>query len=171
MEGSAGFGAGQLALADSRLALIFLRYLGCPICRETLEELSKRYLEIASRGVEVWVFVPSAEEAAREYVQKHKLPYRLISDPDRQIYKLYGVEEDRFYTKTLKHLSGRELLRTAKLTLKHGHGLPEGSERQRLGAFLIDEHGFLAQDVARGRDAVLTLAEEAVNHPLEAGAK
>lgn len=132
-----------LASVSSPLMLVFLRYLGCPFCREALSLLSARYLEIASQGVELWAFVPSSEEAAKEFAKKHNLPFRLLSDPARQVYRLYHVDEDRFYTGTLKGLSGQKLMEAAKLTLKHGHGMPEGTERQRTGAFLVDSEGIL----------------------------
>src|SRR5947207_281557 len=83
-----------LSAAQGPVALLFLRYLGCPICRETSALLTERYLEIAGRGVDLWVIVPSVEGAAREFSQRQKLPYHLIPDPGRQLYRLYEVGED-----------------------------------------------------------------------------
>lgn len=132
-----------LSSLSNPVALVFLRYLGCPICRDATSQLSERYLEMASRGVDLWVFVPTRDAATREYRQQQKLPFRLFSDPERQLYRLFGVDEDRFLSGTLRALSSQSLLTAARLTLKHGHGLPEGSERQRMGAFLIDDEGIV----------------------------
>jgi peroxiredoxin len=91
--------------------------------------------------VDVWVFVPSSAQATQAYVQKHHLPYRMISDPERRIYRQYEIEEDTFLLGTLKKLSIQDAIHSIRLTAKHGHGLPEGSERQRIGAYLLDHEG------------------------------
>lgn len=133
----------QLAAATTPVALIFLRYTGCSLCRDAMSQLSARYLELVSKGAEALVFVPSPTSIAEEFHQKHTLPFRLFSDPERRVYQLYGVHEDRFLLSTARQLSVRSIMSAARSTVKHGHGLPEGTERQRIGTFVIDAEGIL----------------------------
>jgi peroxiredoxin len=131
----------QLSTVGIPVVLIFLRYIGCSICRDALAELAARHLDIAKQGAEVWAFVPSSSEALREFTQAKKLPFRLFPDERREIYALYGVDEDRFLLSTTKQLSVSSLISAVRHTVKHGHGFPEGTERQRIGAFVLDADG------------------------------
>ena len=131
----------QLSSAGVPVVLIFLRYLGCSICRDALAQLTARHLDIAKQGAEVWVLVPSAPEALREFTQQKQPPFRVFSDEARAVYALYGVDEDRLLLSTAKQLSVASLVSAVRHTITHGHGLPEGTERQRIGAFVIDADG------------------------------
>jgi peroxiredoxin len=133
----------QLSTANTPVVLVFLRYIGCSICRDALAELTERHLDIAQQGAEVWVLVPSPPEAIKDFAQKKSIPFRMISDEARNIYSLYGVDEDRFLLSTAKQLSISSLVSAVKHTVKHGHGVPEGTERQRIGAFVIDSNGIV----------------------------
>lgn len=150
----------NLARAEGALALVFLRYLGCPLCREAMAQLAERYLDIAARGVEVWVIVPSPERAVQSYAQKNQLPFRLISDPERRIYKQFEVGEDQLMLGTLRRLSLSEAVQVARLTAKHGHGFPEGSERQQIGVYLLDGEGLIQyRFLARSTLTLFPMAE------------
>jgi peroxiredoxin len=133
----------QLSTAGIPVVLIFLRYLGCSICRDALAELTARHLDIANHGAEVWVFVPSSSEVLRAFTQPKRLPFRMFSDEPREIYALYGVDEDRFLLSTARQLSVASLVSAVRHTITHGHGFPEGTERQRIGAFVLDADGIV----------------------------
>jgi peroxiredoxin len=128
-----------LSKADCPVVLVFLRYLGCTVCRESLRMLAEKYLSIISTGAELWVVVPSAPEVAKQYVIDHKLPFSLVADPTRSLYKEYQVEEDKVLLDTLRHISSQQLLSVGKLLVQHGHGLPEGSERQKMAFFIFTD--------------------------------
>ncbi|OMC13618.1 MULTISPECIES: peroxiredoxin-like family protein [unclassified Mycobacterium] len=75
---------------DATVHLQFRRFAGCPICTLHMHELSRRHDEIESAGItEITVF-HSAADALRRY--QADLPFAVVADPDRKLYKEFGVE-------------------------------------------------------------------------------
>jgi peroxiredoxin len=70
--------------------LQFRRYSGCPICHLHLRSFADRHTEIAAAGVrEVAVFHSSAETMTGYQAE---LPFAVVADPARQLYRDFGVE-------------------------------------------------------------------------------
>lgn len=70
--------------------LQFRRYAGCPICNLHLRSVAARHDEITAAGVrEVVVFHSSAAQM-RPY--QGDLPFDAVADPDRELYREFGVE-------------------------------------------------------------------------------
>ncbi|MEU3273517.1 peroxiredoxin-like family protein [Saccharomonospora sp. NPDC006951] len=70
--------------------LQFRRFAGCPICNIHLRSIHRRYEEIEAHGIgEVVVFHSPAEELA-PYVAE--LPFPVIADPGKELYREFGVE-------------------------------------------------------------------------------
>ncbi|MGV9723914.1 peroxiredoxin-like family protein [Nocardia beijingensis] len=70
--------------------LQFRRFAGCPVCNLHLRSIVTRHTEIAAAGIrEVIVFHSSAAEL-RKYTAE--LPLDFIADPDRKLYREFGVE-------------------------------------------------------------------------------
>lgn len=66
------------------------RFAGCPICNLHLRSIVTRHDEIRSRGIrEVVVFHSTAAELAKHEAE---LPFELIADPERKLYRQLGVE-------------------------------------------------------------------------------
>jgi peroxiredoxin len=66
------------------------RFAGCPICNLHLRSIVTRHDEIRSRGIrEVVVFHSTAAELAKHEAE---LPFPLIADPERVLYRRLGVE-------------------------------------------------------------------------------
>jgi peroxiredoxin len=66
------------------------RFAGCPICNLHLRSIVARHDEIRSRGIrEVVVFHSTAAELAKHEAE---LPFPLIADPKRELYRRLGVE-------------------------------------------------------------------------------
>ena len=66
------------------------RFAGCPICNLHLRSIVTRHDEIRSRGIqEVVVFHSTAAELAKHEAE---LPFPLIADPSRVLYRRLGVE-------------------------------------------------------------------------------
>jgi peroxiredoxin len=66
------------------------RFAGCPICNLHLRSIVARHDEIRSHGIrEVVVFHSTTAE-----LNKHEadLPFALIADPERELYRRLGVE-------------------------------------------------------------------------------
>jgi peroxiredoxin len=70
--------------------LQFRRYATCPLCNLHLRSITQRHDEILAAGVrEVVVFHSPAEELLEYQVE---LPFAVIADPDKRLYREFGVE-------------------------------------------------------------------------------
>lgn len=70
--------------------LQFRRFAGCPICSLHLRTFAGRIADIEAAGVhEVAVFHASADELAG---YQQQLPFAVVPDPKRELYREYGVE-------------------------------------------------------------------------------
>jgi peroxiredoxin len=75
---------------DATVHLQFRRFAGCPICNLHMREVAGRHQEISDAGVvEVVVFHSAADELRRYQAE---LPFAVVADPDRKLYKEFGVE-------------------------------------------------------------------------------
>lgn len=75
---------------DAIVHLQFRRFAGCPICNLHVRSVARRHDEIAAAGVvEVAVFHSAAEELRRYQAD---LPFAVIADPERTLYREFGVE-------------------------------------------------------------------------------
>lgn len=75
---------------DALTHLQFRRYAGCPICNLHLRSVAKRHDEIVAAGIrEVVVFHSRAQDMLPH---QGLLPFSAIADPDRELYKEFGVE-------------------------------------------------------------------------------
>ncbi|EHB53446.1 alkyl hydroperoxide reductase/ Thiol specific antioxidant/ Mal allergen [Mycolicibacterium rhodesiae JS60] len=70
--------------------LQFRRFAGCPICNVHLQSVVKRYDEITANGIREVVLFHSTSEELETYVDD--LPFDLVADPDRTLYRRFGVE-------------------------------------------------------------------------------
>lgn len=70
--------------------LQFRRFAGCPVCNLHLRSVVRRHDEIRAAGVrEVVVFHSPADEL-REHAAE--LPFAVIADPGKDLYRRYGIE-------------------------------------------------------------------------------
>lgn len=83
--------------ADKKYILAFHRYMGCIWCQADIMRLLKMKDELKSKGIETIIFVNSQKHSVEDYL-KHfpNFPFIIIPDPDKKIYKLYGVESGNF---------------------------------------------------------------------------
>lgn len=82
----------QVSIPDSThlIHLQFRRFAGCPVCSLHLRSIVARHDEIRAAGIrEVVVFHSSAAEL-RTYTAD--LPLDVIADPERELYREFGVE-------------------------------------------------------------------------------
>jgi peroxiredoxin len=76
--------------ARDHVHLQLRRFAGCPICNLHLRSIVARHHEIRSAGIrEVVVFHSTAAELAKHEAE---LPFPLIADPERVLYRRLGVE-------------------------------------------------------------------------------
>jgi peroxiredoxin len=75
--------------AGNLVHLQLRRFAGCPICNQHLRSIVTRYGEIRSHGIqEAVVFHSTAAELAKHEAE---LPFPLIADPERQLYRRLGA--------------------------------------------------------------------------------
>lgn len=68
----------------------FRRFAGCPVCNLHLRSIVNRHDEIVAAGVrEVVLFHSTVEELLQH---ADELPFAVIADPDKKLYREYGVE-------------------------------------------------------------------------------
>lgn len=79
-------------IKSKKILLSFYRYASCPLCNLRIHELIKRYPIYRQNGLHVLAFFESSRDSMAEYVGKQETPFPLIPDPERRVYKLYGVE-------------------------------------------------------------------------------
>ena len=70
--------------------LQFRRFAGCPICNLHLQSLLARHAEITASGMHEVVVFHSTPEELRTYTGD--LPFDVVADPDKKLYKKFGVE-------------------------------------------------------------------------------
>ncbi len=70
--------------------LQFRRFAGCPVCNLHLRSVVARHDEIVAAGVrEIVVFHSPADELR---VHTADLPFAVVADPDKRLYREFGVE-------------------------------------------------------------------------------
>ncbi len=78
--------------------LIFLRHFGCTFCRESLKEIEAKREYIENEGTKI-ILVHMVDEAmAKEITQQYHLSdLPRISDPDKKIYKAFGLLKGNWF--------------------------------------------------------------------------
>src|SRR5437660_7463122 len=76
--------------AGNYVHLQLRRFAGCPICNLHLRSIVTRHGEIRSHGIREAVVFHSTVAELDKY--EADLPFSLIADPERQLYRLLGVE-------------------------------------------------------------------------------
>ncbi|MFR9768745.1 peroxiredoxin-like family protein [Nocardia sp. SC052] len=122
----------------------FRRFAGCPICNLHLRSFLLRRKEIEDAGVrEIIVFHSTVTEIAKYQSQ---IPFTLIADPDKQLYREFGVESSlrallnpRLWKSGPRIMSS--LLRLLFIDRRMPHLIPTGGPVGLPADFLIGEDG------------------------------
>ncbi|MFG1927876.1 peroxiredoxin-like family protein [Cryptosporangium sp. NPDC048952] len=83
----------SLEPTDGFVHLQFRRFAGCPICNLHLRTIVERHDEIVAAGVREVVVFHSPVDELREYAAD--VPFALVADPDKTLYREWGVEAGR----------------------------------------------------------------------------
>ena len=62
-------------------------------CRAHVSQLAKLYEPLKDAGAEVVVILGDTLEKAKRYVDILKLPFPVLSDPQREVYRVYELEK------------------------------------------------------------------------------
>jgi peroxiredoxin len=66
------------------------RFAGCPVCNLHLRSFVRRADEITAAGIREVVVFHSTPDSLRAY--EPDLPFTIVADPTKQIYRVLGVE-------------------------------------------------------------------------------
>jgi len=132
-----------------RVMLSFFRDAACPFCSFRVHELTHRYPDWHQQGLEILAVFSCSDQEVRRHVSRHPRPFRLITDPDLQLYNDYGVEQS--ISALFKALLFK-LPRIVRSLMVGGRPDPNNPHIRLVPAdFLIDEHGKVV-DLWYGRD-------------------
>jgi peroxiredoxin len=81
---------------DKKLLIGFFRHAGCPFCNLRVHALTKVHEKLKAKGLEMIFFFESKESVLlRSTFHQEVSPIPLISDPEKEIYGKYGLEESK----------------------------------------------------------------------------
>jgi peroxiredoxin Q/BCP len=123
-----------------KIWLAFFRYARCPLCNLYLSHLLARMPLLTRNGVKIIAVFESQPHKFPKYLggQPSEL-FNIIPDPEKKIYKLYGLEESKMAT--LHPTVWWNWLRAQKRGFMQW---PPDATFNRLPAhFLIDENGIV----------------------------
>ncbi len=96
-------------LRGKKIVLYFYPADLTPTCTTEACNLRDHYKALLKQGYEVLGISPDTEKKHRKFIEKEKLPFRLLSDIDLKVHNLYGTWGD-------KVLFGREYKGTLRTT-------------------------------------------------------
>lgn len=144
-------GGHEVSLQDvlgKRLLLSFFRYGSCPLCNLRMSFLIEAYPRLHEAGLEMIAVFESPPDIVRVTVGRQPIPFAVIPDPHRTLYKRYGVTASLF-----GYVRGALRFSTFREAFRRGFhlGRTDGAVTQLPAEFLIDEHGTIAR-AYYGRD-------------------
>ena len=122
------------AMGAKPAVLVFLRYLGCPICQIDMANLKREINLIEQKGAVLFVIIQSSPETVASATKKEDWPFTIICDPKGDLFKLYHVEPGSI----LRYMHPAGLIMAIKATLQgYKHGKFEGKETQLPAVFIV----------------------------------
>lgn len=133
---------------QQRLALVFLRHLGCVFCKEHVGQLRS----LSDLNI---VFVTLGNVAQTEaFRRKVKSPHKFISDPEKKLHDLFNLTRGGLAELINPHIVVRMI---GALFRGYINGLPQGDSSMLPGVFLIEPDGTVIWE-HRGKDIADTVA-------------
>lgn len=65
-------------------------------CRSHVAQLGRLFKNFQAAGAEVLVILGDTSERARQYAETLKTPFPVLSDPNRAVYQLFGLDKVAF---------------------------------------------------------------------------
>src|ERR1700675_739157 len=132
-----------ITLTDLRsrtVLLKFYRFAACPICNLHLREYVRRAGELSAAGITM-VAVFHSPGRRLTSLRKLGLPFPAIADPEKRLFKAFGVEASwrGMFTQRVARDYARAML-AGFLSGPFGH---EGGIKGHPADFLIDEQGVI----------------------------
>lgn len=78
---------------DKKILIGFFRHAGCPFCNLRVHTLTRAHAELKAMGLDMIFFFESKEKVMlRSSFHQGVSPIPLIADPEKVMYKEYGIE-------------------------------------------------------------------------------
>lgn len=123
-------------LEKGRVLLVFLRYVGCPLCQLKISDLIKDSALFEAEGIQVLVVLQSGPDTIGQTYEENSLPFTIVCDPQEQIFQLYKVTPGAFF----QYITPGVVMKAMKARKKGiKHGKSEGRELQLPAVFAVDE--------------------------------
>ena len=120
---------------DKPAVLVFLRYLGCPVCRMEMADLKREIGLFTQKEAKVFVFLQSPPETVAAAADEGDWPFLIVCDPEGAIFRRYAVEPGG----VMKYLHPAGALAAVKAVSRgFRHGKFEGRETQLPAAFALN---------------------------------
>lgn len=131
------------ARRERTLMLSFFRYASCPLCNMRVHQLIEKH-EVLQDKLDIVMVFQSPKEKIEKYVGRQDIPYRILPDPDRRLYKLYKVEASwmgflKAWTLKLKNVF------SAIYKYHYLPGSVEGEIHRVPADFIIDKEGTIVR--------------------------
>lgn len=87
----------EISLTDyrgkSNVIVFFIRETSCIQCRIHVAQLGRMYDQFREAGTEIIVILGEGIDKSKKYAENLKLPFPILTDPDRVVYHLYELEK------------------------------------------------------------------------------
>lgn len=78
------------------LALAFVRSADwCPFCKKQMIQLNERQADFAERGIALAVLSYDSVDILKEFAQKRKIAYTLLSDQNSEVIDAFGIRNEK----------------------------------------------------------------------------
>ncbi len=118
------------------LLIAFFRYASCPLCNLRVHELIENYDEL-NKKLDIVLIFQSPKSKIEKYVGKQDIPYRLLPNPSKSLYHLYGVESSWLGFAKAWTVKIKEVFR-AVLQNRYLPGSVEGEIHRMPADFIVD---------------------------------
>ncbi|MBN1881708.1 MAG: AhpC/TSA family protein [Deltaproteobacteria bacterium] len=119
---------------ERRTYLIFLRYMGCPLCQMKISRLKSDWGRFREADLNVVVVLQSEPENITALVSEDEVPFYIACDPDEALFRLYGVATGSIFRYATPSVI-KKAMRAKKMGFSHGKS--EGKEMQLPAVFLL----------------------------------
>jgi len=110
-------------------------------------QLRQEKTSLDQAGINVVLVGMGTPVEAESFRQQYNVPFPIISDPEKLLYRAYGLKRARFIQLFSPSLLGKGLQAAGE---GHMPGIPQGDPMQMPGTFVIDQEGrFLLRHFAR----------------------
>ncbi|WP_022818794.1 redoxin domain-containing protein [Fusobacterium russii] len=119
--------------------LLFLRYIGCPVCNLMIHEINDNFLSFQKKEKKLFVVLQSEEKNLKKELKDYKLNFEIILDPEMKLYKKFSLESAEKKEDLVDEYSMERILLAKESGFVHGEY--EGNEMQYPATFIVNKEG------------------------------